>query len=132
MDTAAQFEKYKNKAKKIFKDDEKINSLIHEGTEKISQLIASSEKMQELVKYMQLIIRMLKAYLNKTYTEIPWKTILAFGAALLYFVTPIDVIPDFIPGLGYIDDLTLLMWVIRSFGEDIEGYQQWEEGITDI
>ncbi len=132
MDTAAQFEKYKNKAKKIFTDDEKINSLIHEGTEKISQLIASSEKMQELVKYMQLIIRMLKAYLNKTYTEIPWKTILAFGAALLYFVTPIDVIPDFIPGLGYIDDLTLLMWVIRSFGEDIERYQQWEEGITDI
>ncbi len=33
-------------------------------------------------------------------------------AALAYFVVPVDLIPDFLPGLGFTDDLTVLLTTI--------------------
>jgi len=30
-------------------------------------------------------------------------------AALAYFVVPVDLLPDFLPGLGFTDDLTVLL-----------------------
>ncbi len=44
------------------------------------------------------------------------------AAALLYFVLPTDVVPDFIPGIGYIDDALVLSTLWKLIGEEIEGY----------
>jgi len=35
------------------------------------------------------------------------------GAAVAYFVYPIDLIPDFIPGLGQIDDLAIVYGLVK-------------------
>ncbi len=43
---------------------------------------------------------------------LPWKVKLAIFGALGYFILPFDVIPDFIVGLGYSDDLTVLLGVL--------------------
>jgi uncharacterized membrane protein YkvA (DUF1232 family) len=36
------------------------------------------------------------------------------GGALAYFVLPFDAVPDFIAGLGYADDLAVLLGAIRA------------------
>jgi uncharacterized membrane protein YkvA (DUF1232 family) len=46
--------------------------------------------------------------------------------ALLYFITPLDVIPDLIPALGFTDDAALVLWVYKNIREDIEKFRQWE------
>ena len=38
----------------------------------------------------------------------PWFAKLLAGAVVAYALSPIDLIPDFIPVLGYLDDLILL------------------------
>ena len=35
------------------------------------------------------------------------------GLVILYLLSPIDLIPDFIPLLGQLDDVLLLSWLIR-------------------
>lgn len=44
------------------------------------------------------------------------------GAALLYFVLPTDIVPDFIPGIGYIDDALVLSTLWKMIGGEIEAY----------
>jgi|GEM_PF-512804 len=44
------------------------------------------------------------------------------AAALLYFVLPTDIVPDFIPGIGYVDDALVLSTLWKLIGEEIEGY----------
>ena len=33
---------------------------------------------------------------------------------LLYLALPVDLVPDFLPGVGYADDAVLVVWTLRS------------------
>lgn len=59
---------------------------------------------------------------------IDWKSKALVGAALLYFVMPADLTPDFIPGIGYIDDALVLATLWRLMQEKIDEYIDYKRG----
>ena len=71
---------------------------------------------------------MLKAYLKKEYLpQNGKKTILKICFALIYFLALVDFVPDFIPMLGYLDDITVVAWVYRSITDEIDAFKAFEE-----
>jgi curved DNA-binding protein CbpA len=52
------------------------------------------------------------------------------GGGLLYFILPADLIPDFIPLVGYLDDLAVLTTIMNSLKGEINAYRQWKENGT--
>lgn len=72
------------------------------------------------------IVSLVKSYASGEYRDISRGSIITIVAALIYFVSPIDFIPDFIPMLGFADDLALLTFVISKLGEELEKFQLWE------
>ena len=93
-----------------------------------------SVKMKDLnVKEKFFILgRLLKAYSLGKYREIPWKTLLLVTAAVLYFVNPIDLIPDWIPGIGLTDDMGILMSVYTSLKSEIDKFLTWEKSQSQV
>jgi len=71
--------------------------------------------------------RLLRAYAQGEYREIPWKSLLLIVAAILYFINPIDVIPDLMPLVGLTDDFAVLFMVYKSVGADIDKFLEWEK-----
>ena len=71
--------------------------------------------------------RMVKAYVSGEYKIIPWGSIVKIIAVLLYFISPIDLIPDFIPFLGLTDDFALTMWLFSSLADDFANFEAWEK-----
>jgi uncharacterized membrane protein YkvA (DUF1232 family) len=71
--------------------------------------------------------RLIKAYAMGDYREIPWKTILTIVAAVIYFVNPLDLIPDIVPLTGLTDDFAILLWVFSNVGNEIEKFLAWEK-----
>jgi uncharacterized membrane protein YkvA (DUF1232 family) len=69
---------------------------------------------------------MLRAYRQGDYKEIPWQSLVLILASLLYFVSPIDFIPDLLPLVGFTDDIAVIFWVYNSIKSDIENFRQWE------
>ncbi len=59
--------------------------------------------------------------------KVPLRTLGAVVFTLLYFVNPLDVIPDMIPFIGYIDDAFVLSLCIKFIGTDLEEYRIWKE-----
>ena len=48
-------------------------------------------------------------------------------SALIYFVSPVDIISDFLPVVGYLDDAAVVAACIKLVKSDIDDYKQWRK-----
>jgi len=72
------------------------------------------------------LLRLLRAYVKGEYRNVPPKSLILIVAGILYFLMPIDVIPDFIVGLGFIDDAAVLAWVVSTVKTVLDDFVMWE------
>lgn len=75
---------------------------------------------------LKLMVRLVNDYRKGRYTAVPWKVIAAIVAALIYFVSPLDVLPDFIPFIGYLDDAFVIKLALDFARSDLSLYSQWQ------
>ena len=69
---------------------------------------------------------MLMDFFSGEYRHVPVRTVLAVVFTLAYVIDPIDLIPDFIPVVGYMDDaavVSMLLWWARG---DVDRYRLWK------
>lgn len=67
------------------------------------------------------------AWWRGEYRAISKPALVAVVAGLLYFLSPFDAIPDWIPGIGFIDDLAVLAWVMRKWADELQAFRAWKE-----
>lgn len=65
------------------------------------------------------------AWWRGEYRAVSRQALLAVVAALLYFVTPMDALPDWLPVIGFVDDLAVLAWVLRTWRDELAAFQAW-------
>lgn len=76
--------------------------------------------------HINIVVRMVRAYAKGEYRAISGKTLLRMVAVLVYFVSPLDFIPDVLPVLGLTDDIALILWLVSSVSDDIDRFREWE------
>ena len=121
------YHKILDRAKVIVKDNERLKKLLLMVGEKLSKIGDGSSESTGFVAQLKLLIRMVRAHINGAYRAFAPMTLIMFAFALIYFITPIDLIPDFVPALGFTDDIAVALMIMRRFSSDIEEYKQWEE-----
>jgi uncharacterized membrane protein YkvA (DUF1232 family) len=84
----------------------------------------SPQRFGQLIRRVELAVECLRDVARGQY-RLPWKTVAALGAALAYFLSPIDLIPDFIPLTGFLDDAAVLGIVFAAAEADLRGYCDW-------
>lgn len=114
--------KFGKKAKEYVNDKKKTQKLVDEAIKKAEK----KGPLEEMWDNIQLIFRIVKDWSTGEYTEIPTGSIIAMIIALLYFVSPIDLIPDFLPG-GLVDDALVLGLVFKQVKNDLDKYKKWIE-----
>ncbi|MBL7875134.1 MAG: DUF1232 domain-containing protein [Cyclobacteriaceae bacterium] len=115
----------KHATRMVGKPGRLLNLLIQLGLKlKGSDNIITSKVVKE--KFL-LLGRMLKAYATGKYQVQSLKFLVILMAAVIYFVNPIDIIPDFIFGIGLTDDLAILTWVFQAAAQEIDAYTKWEQ-----
>ena len=103
-------------------------NLIREALDKSGGL--SGKNISLFREQLGIVTRLLKAYASGDYRQLPWKTLIRVIAVLIYFVSPIDILPDFLPIVGLTDDIALMLWLFSGMKDDIEKFRQWEVGAT--
>ena len=131
-DFESQINRKKVEAEVILDDEDLSNDFIDKTEEKARRTAGkknNSKKtsVRDLVSYVTLFASLVRDYVKKEYREIPVGSIVAIIAALLYFVSPIDILPDFIPGLGYIDDTAILAFSFMNMKSDLDRYRRWKQ-----
>ena len=103
-----------------------IFRILKKAVARLQQYESLREFSEDAKERLQVIIRMVRAYASGEYTGISKTNAVLSLAAILYFLSPIDFLPDFL-AVGLLDDLALLTWVYYNFQGEIEGFLEWED-----
>ncbi len=125
------FKRYNDSKKneKIYNDPSKISALLKKLT-KVFHLIKNNELLSEG----KILYSLLKDYKNGIYRDISKKSMLVIIGGLLYLANPADLIPDFLVGIGFLDDAALIGLIFKQLKEEIEKYKSFKitkEGINE-
>lgn len=120
---AERFMEYKQKAIELLKNAEKLEDLLVRVDEKFKSI----PKVGEKLAYIPELALMIRSYIIGEYDDITAVEIVAIVAALIYFVSPIDIIPDVIHGVGFLDDAVVAGIVVNWCDEDIKKYMEWRK-----
>lgn len=115
-----------NKAKKVAKDKTRISTVVSNARDKLLRVTQNSEEFQEFRAKIDVLLRMAKSHISGEFKAFSWRTILLIVFGLLYFIAPLDVIPDFLPVLGYSDDVSIVYFIFQKLSDDISRFHEWE------
>lgn len=110
-------------AKAYLDDDAKMESLFQDFEKKLGQIPKIGNKAADLA----VLCSMIRAYAKKQYTDVSIATILLSIAALIYVVNPMDIVPDFMIGIGQLDDAAAIVLVLQMIQMDLNKYKKWQE-----
>ena len=105
------------------RDPARLQSLLDRAKRKAR---AQQRRLAEVWDALMAAMRLLRAYARGDYRDIPWASLLSIIAAVIYFVAPLDLIPDFLLAFGLIDDVALIGWILSSLKGDIDRFVDWE------
>lgn len=120
--------------------DEEAREVIRKGSRRITgddieTVVERADDIEKkthgpLARFMgdiKLLIALVKDYWNKSYREVPWWTIAAAVTSLLYVLNPMDIVPDFIPFIGLLDDAAVVSACLFMLERDLARYNEWKK-----
>ncbi|HHT46501.1 MAG TPA: DUF1232 domain-containing protein [Firmicutes bacterium] len=113
---------YKSKAGAYINDRAKAEKLLHDAVRKAN---GKSGPLVAIWADLLLFFNLLRDWKSGCYRKMPSKSLLLVIAALLYFLNPLDLMPDLIPLGGLVDDATILAFVIKQIRNDLQAYKSW-------
>ncbi len=123
----AVFSLFVNRAAKLLGKPFKVITVLNEAADKLADETSKDNKFKQLFGTSLTLVRLVRSYATGEYRQIQTSTIISGLAVLLYVVSPIDLIPDFIPVVGFLDDLSLVSWFIGKFHGEITRFREWEK-----
>lgn len=121
------FKKFLGTAEEYLKRPTRVKQLLNDAYKKASEKKDIGSIAQEAWETMQTLFRLIRASIAGEYTGLPTTTVVAAIAVTIYFMSPIDLIPDFIPVLGLLDDVALVAWFGTTIKEEMDKFVEWEK-----
>ncbi|WP_338792601.1 YkvA family protein [Bernardetia sp. Wsw4-3y2] len=115
------------KAIKVIASRNKMFALINKAYTHFNNKENERPMSQEVKDKFKTLLRLIRALYKKEYKDFPWGSLVKATATIIYLVSPLDLVPDFIPFIGMMDDFALISWTIGSLSDDIKNFEDWEE-----
>ena len=112
-----------DEARKKLEDPDQVEKILQQVEKKLEKIPTVGDWFADLPATISLI----RSYIRKEYSDVPIASIIAALAAALYVVSPVDLVPDFIPGVGMLDDAAVLVLCWKMIHDDVDKYQEWRK-----
>lgn len=116
-------QKYNDEASGYIGNQQKMQGLLHKA------IIMANErkgKLGDAWDKLQLFFELVKSYSKGEYKNVSTRTIITVVGALLYFVSPLDLVPDFIIGLGLLDDAAVIGYTVKKISKELDDFSAWK------
>lgn len=109
------------KAEEFIRDEDKLESLLEQLEKKLKTVPVAGGALS----YIPALISLVRSFVKREYRKVPMATLLAIVATLLYWLAPMDVLMDIIPGIGFVDDAAVIAGALSMVKKDLNEYMMW-------
>jgi uncharacterized membrane protein YkvA (DUF1232 family) len=95
--------------------------------EALAKMRANAAQLAGVKDDLTTLARLVAAMARGSYRKMPWTSTVMVIGALLYFVNPLDMVPDFILGAGLVDDVAVIAFVLNALRGDLDAFRSWEQ-----
>jgi len=78
-----------------------------------------------LIEDLKLFVSLIRDYRSGAYKKFPFLSVAGIVFTLIYIISPVDLIPDYILGIGQIDDAAILGFCLYLLRKDVRKYKEW-------
>ena len=119
------FQRQRERAQKLLDDPEALRRVAEDANQ---SGVLHSGPFAVVLEDFRALIRLVVAYARGHYRSVQVESLVVMVAGLLYVLSPIDAIPDAIPGVGVLDDAAVVGWVVKTVRGELEAFREWELG----
>lgn len=123
QDLHSEKQKFDLKAKNYIGNKEKTEGLLKRAFAKAT---GKKDSLGNAFEKIQLLFELVRSWTKGEYKNVSTSTILTVIGAIIYFVSPIDFVPDFIAGLGIFDDAAVIAYTVKQISSDLEKFKLWK------
>lgn len=110
----------------------KNKTRIKQVTQEALGMLRSKKKLKSVKGQVLLLVDLVHDAVLGSYKGWSKKNVVLALAALIYLISPIDLIPDFIVGLGFGDDITIIAWAFTKLSLELKRYVDWRRSKGDV
>ena len=118
--------KFVKVAEDLMENPQGLKFSLEKAKEKLNKE-SVKDSLGNYVDDLKTLMRLLKSWVSRKYTGVATETIVYTILAIVYFVNPTDFVPDFIFGLGFMDDIAVISWVLDKIEVDLKSFKDWEK-----
>ncbi len=116
------------KAVSVVKDKDQLKEISVDSLKK-GALYKGRKGMDEMWGDVKTFSRLVQEVRKGSYKDISKKSVVMIVGALLYFVSPIDAVPDLLVGIGLLDDVAVIGFVASQMKQELDKFREWETGV---
>ncbi len=121
----AGFARYRTRASVLLRSPDELRALTVRAARKLAGAGGVSENFSAARGQLNSLLALLKAYASGEYRAVSTRAIISIVAALLYFVVPMDLVPDFLLVLGLVDDAAVIGYVFTILRAEVADFEDW-------
>lgn len=118
------YSKSMSKASKLSNNSAGILNVLKKALNKIQEQ-GKGPIIEQIRNKLLIFGGLIKSYATGEYRDIELKNLVIILGSMIYFISPIDFIPDILPMVGFADDIALLTFAYNSVASEIEKYELW-------
>jgi uncharacterized membrane protein YkvA (DUF1232 family) len=111
------------RAEGLMRNPKELLPLLTQAERRLARMKAG--RLTPVKKDIQTLLRLMRAYGEGRYRQVSGRNLALAGLGLLYLVSPLDVIPDFLPG-GFADDAAVIGFIVKKLRREIVAFETWE------
>ncbi len=122
------FAHYRTRAAMLIRSPSELRALTQKAACKLSSgSTRISHRLRAVRDELELLLALLKAWAEGEYRDVSTRTLITIVAGVFYFVAPLDLVPDFIAGLGLLDDAVVISYVVGMVREELVAFATWQK-----
>lgn len=111
-------------AERLVRNPKELLSLLTRAERRLDRMNAG--RLTPVKKDVQTLLRLMRAYGEGRYRQVSGRNLALAGLAIMYLVSPLDVMPDFLPG-GFFDDAAVIGFILKKIRTELGAFEIWEQ-----